>query len=135
MVNRNEIETILNSSKLQQIEGIITDKLSCSLYKHNISLLTGFIKEEVDVSMLSLYDIEYFMNNHSKEVIDFSLKFLGKSNIQSLSTGIAITYSIYLIYLRDKDEKALLEYLKKRRIPKPQKLLEQLFTIKKEMGW
>lgn len=96
--------------------------------------MAGFLKEEIDASMLSLADIEYFMNNHSKEVIDLGLEFLGKSKIQNLSTGIAISYSIYLIYLNDKEEKELLKYLKKRRIPKPKKLLEQLLTIKKEMG-
>lgn len=135
MININKIENILNSTNLQQIEDSIANKLGCGLYKDNISLLAGFLKEEIEASMLSLYDIEYFMTNHSKEVIDFGLKFLGKSKLQNLSTGIAITYSIYLIYLNDKDERELLEYLKKRRIPKPQKLLEQLCTIKKEMGY
>lgn len=134
MVNVNELEELLRSSSLQQIESTIADEMSCDLYKDNISLLTGFIKEEVDTSMLSIKDIESFIDNHPEEVIDFGLKFLEKSKPQSLSTGIAITYSIYLIYLKDKDEKKLLEYLKKRRIPKPQKLLEQLLSIKKGMS-
>lgn len=134
MVNVSELEELLSSSSLQQIESTIADEIGCDLYKDNISLLTGFIKEEVDASMLSVKDIGNFIDNHSGEVIDFGLKFLGKSKPQSLSTGIAITYSIYLIYLKDKDEKKLLEYLKKRRIPKPQKLLEQLLSIKKEMS-
>jgi len=135
MININKIEKILNSPNLQQIEDTIANKLGCGLYKDNISLLAGFLKEEIDASMLSLYDIEYFMINHSQEVIEFGLKFLGKSKLQSLSAGIAITYSIYLIYLKNKDERELMEYLKRRRIPKPQKLLEQLYTIRKEMGY
>ncbi len=134
MVNLNELEKLLSSSSLQQIEGSIADKMSCELYKDNITLLTGFIKEEVDSSRLSIQDIDYFINNNSREIIDFGIKFLGKSRIQSLSAGIAITYSIYLIYLKNKDEKELLEYLKRRRIPQPQKFLEQLWTIKEEMN-
>lgn len=134
MVNVRDLEELLSSSSLQQIESTIAAEMSCDLYKDNISLLTGFIKEEVDASMLSVKDIESFLDNNPEEIIDFGLKFLGKSKPQSLSTGIAITYSVYLIYLRDKDEKELLEYLKKRRIPKPQKVLEQLLSIKKEMN-
>lgn len=134
MANISELEGFLSGSSLQLIESSIADKISCDLYKDNISLLTGFIKEEVDASMLSIKVIDSFLDNNPEEVINFGLKFLGKTKPQSLSTGIAITYSIYLIYLKEKDEKELLEYLKKRRIPKPQKLLEQLLSIKKEMN-
>lgn len=134
MVNVNEVIALLSNSNLQQIECDIADKMSCEIYKDNIHLLAGFIKDEVDSSMLSIRDIESFIDNNSKEIIDFALRFLGKSKIQSLSIGIAITYSVYLIYLKDKGAKEILEYLKRRRIPKPQKLLEQLWNIKKEMG-
>lgn len=134
MANIREIEELLNSPSLQKIENTIADKMNCDLYKDNISLLSGFIKEEVDVSLLSIEDIESFIDNHIGKVIDFGLKFLVNSKPQSLSTGIAITYSIYLIYLKGKGEKELLEFLKKRRIPKPQKLLQQLLDIKKEIS-
>ena len=134
MVNVNDLETLLGHSTLQQIESVIADKMDCELYKDNVSLLTGFIKEEVEASLLSLHDIEIFIENHSEKIIDFGQMFLGTSKPQSLSTGIAITYSVYMIYLQGKDEKELLEYLKKRRIPKPKKLLEQLLSIKKEMN-
>lgn len=134
MVSLSELEGLLNSSNLQQIESTIANKMNCNLYKDKISLLTGFIKEEVDVSMLSIKDIKNFIDNHSDEVIDFGLKFLRNSKPQILSTGMAITYTIYLIYLKGKDEKKMLEYLRKRRIPKPQKLLEQILSIKMEMS-
>jgi hypothetical protein len=134
MVNISELEDLLSSSSLQQIESSIADKISCDLYKDNISLLTGFIKEEVEASKLSVKVIERFLDSNSEEVINFGLKFLEKTKPQSLSTGIAITYSVYLIYLKDREEKELLEYLQKRRIPKSQKLLEQLLSIKKGMN-
>jgi hypothetical protein len=133
MANISELEGLLSSTSLLEIESSIANKIGCDLYKDNIPLLTGFIKEEVDASKLSIKAIERFLESNSDAVIDFGLKFLAKSNPQSLSIGIAITYSVYLIYLREKGEKKLLEYLQKRRIPKPQKLLEQLLSIKKEM--
>ncbi len=134
MVNVNDLEALLGNSSLQQIEATIADRMDCDLYKDNVSLLTVFIKEEVDASMLSVLNIESFIKSQSEEVIDFGEMFLSKSKPQSLSTGIAITYSVYIIYLKEKDEKELLEYLKRRRIPKPKKLLEQLQSIKKEMN-
>lgn len=134
MVSVNDLESLLATSSLQQVERAIADKMNCDLYKDNVSLLTRFIKEEVDASMLSILDIESLIKNQSEEVIDFGQMFLDKYKPQSLSIGIAITYSVYLIYLKEKDEKELLEYLKKRRIPKSQKLLEQLLAIKKEMN-
>lgn len=134
MVKISEIEILLGSSGLQRIENAIADKLNCDLYKEDFSLLTGFIKEEVDASLLSIQDIGNFIDNYSDEVIDFGVEFLGDIKPQILTIGIAITYSVYMIYLKWKDEKELLEYLKRRRIPKPQKLLDQLLSIKKGMN-
>jgi hypothetical protein len=134
MVNKSEIEVLLVSKSLKQIESAITDRIGCDLYKDNFTLLTGFIKEEVDASMLPLNVIETFIENNPEVIVNFSGKFLENSKPLSLSTGIAITYSVYLIYLKEKDKNDLLEYLKRRRIPKPNMLLEQLLSIKKEMN-
>ena len=134
MVKIGELERLLNSTSLQQIENSIVDKIGCDLYGDDLSILVGFLKEEVDSSMLSIKEIEIFLENNLRLVSNFAIKFLEKFNPQSLSKGIAITYSIYLIYLIEKDQIALIEYLKRRRIPKWQKLLEQLLSIKKEMS-
>lgn len=134
MVNISELEGLLSSSCLHQIENSIANKKNCDIYKDDLSLLTEFKKKEVDASMLSLNEIEKFLENNKEKVINFGLKFLENINPQSLGIGIAISYSIYLIYLKEKSEKELLEYLKRRRIPNPQKLLEQLWNIKKEMS-
>ncbi len=133
MENLNDLKVLLNDVTLNHVEGLIAEKLGCEIYKDNIPLLTGFVEKEVDASMISITDIESFIKTNSDRIVEFAEKFWGKGKPQSLSIGIAITYSIYLIYLIDKDEKRLLEYLKKRRIPAANNLVKQLLSIKKEM--
>jgi hypothetical protein len=123
------IEKILRNTQTVEIENSIAKQVGCDIYKDDLSLMAGFIKEEVENSQLSADKIEGYINKNKEVIITFGVNFLEKSKPESLSTGIAITYSIYLIYLKEKDEKELLEYLKRRRIPKPQKLLEQLLRI------
>ncbi len=124
------IEKILRNTQTVEIENSIANQVGCDIYKDNLPLLAGFIKEEVENSQLSADKIEGYINENKESIITFGVNFLEKSKPESLSTGIAITYSIYLIYLKEKDEKEFLEYLKRRRIPKPKKLLEQLLGIK-----
>ncbi|MEO9803753.1 MAG: hypothetical protein ABJD58_11805 [Cyclobacteriaceae bacterium] len=124
---------LLSDDSLSRIEGEIASNAGCDIYKDNLPLLAGFQKEEIECSMLSMAEIEDFSRNNSEELIEFGKLFLAESNPESLSSGIAISYSIYLIYLKDKGEKQLLDYLKKRRIPKPQKLMKQLQSIGEKM--
>jgi len=133
MVNVNELEELLDNSNLQYIENTIADKLNSNVYKENLPLLIGLMKEEVDTSMLSLNIIKDFIDNHSDDVIDFGLSFLDKSKPESLCIGFAITYAIYIVYLKEKDEKELLQYLKQRGIPKASKLLEKLLYVKEKI--
>nr|WP_319998167.1 hypothetical protein [uncultured Draconibacterium sp.] len=123
------IEKILRNTQTVEIESSIAKQVGCDIYKDDLPLLAGFIKEEVENSQLSADKIEGYINENKESIITFGVNFLEKSKPESLSTGIAITYSIYLIYLKEKGEKELLEYLKRRRIPKPKKLLEQLLGI------
>lgn len=123
------IEKILRKKQTIEIENSIATHVGCEIYKDDLPLLTGFIKEELKNSQLSADKIEDYINKNKECIITFGINFLGKNKPESLSTGIAITYSIYLIYLKEKDDKELLEYLKRRRIPKPKKLLEQLLEI------
>ena len=123
------IEKILRNSQTVEIESSIAEQVGCDIYKENFPLLVGFIKEEIENSQLSADKIEGYINENKESIVTFGVNFLEKSKPESLSIGIAITYSIYLIYLKEKDEKELLEYLKRRRIPKPKKLLEQLLGI------
>lgn len=123
------IEKILRNPQTVEIENSIAKQVGCDIYKDDLLLMARFIKEEIENSQLSADRIEGYINKNKEVIITFGVNFLEKSKPESLSAGIAITYSIYLIYLKEKDEKELLEYLQRRRIPKPQKLLEQLLRI------
>jgi chaperonin cofactor prefoldin len=129
-ISLNEIEKILRNTRTTEIESSIAKQVGCDIYKDDLPFLAGFIKEEIESSQLSIDEIESYIDDNKESIIAFGVKFLEKSKPESLSTGIVITYSIYLIYLKEKDEKEFLEYLKRRRIPKPKKLLEQLLEIK-----
>lgn len=133
MTSLNDLKILLNSPSLQHIETSIAEQLNCTIYKDKTTLLTDLVKSEVSSSMLQIREIEYFMTQHAEKVVDFAKLLFKKKKPQSLSTGIAITYSIYLIYLKEKNIDQLLQYLERRRIPKADKLLLQLLSIKKEM--
>ncbi len=97
-------------------------------------MLLGFMKTEIDASQLNIDDIELFIRPNDKQIVDFAQLLLEKDKPQFLSVGISITYAIYMIYLKDKSSTELLEYLKRRRIPKPQKLLAELVSIGKRIS-
>jgi len=134
MLNVDDVETLFNSGTLTQIETTICGVLGCSLYKDNRPLLVGFAKKEIEASQLNIADIKKFIEDSPNVIIEFGKQILGNSKPESLTIGIAISYSIYLIYLQHKSENELLEYLKRRRIPQPQKFLDQLLVIKREMN-
>ncbi len=134
MVKTSDIENLLKTPTLQQTENTITNNLGCNLYKDDLSLLAGFLKGEIESSGLSLAAIEKFITDTPEEVITFSQIFWDTSKPQSLSAGIAITYGIYIIYLKEKTRDDLLQYIKKRRIPKAKKFQEQLLAIKEKMN-
>lgn len=134
MVNEGELKTLLANTYLQRIENEITRKMDCALYNDNLPVLIRIMKGEVDESVLPLSDIENFIIHHSQLIIDFGVLFLGKYRPESMVQGFTILYSIYLIYLKRNDEAGLLEFLKRRRIPKPQKFMVELLHIKQELN-
>ena len=133
MVNQTKIKALLETSVLQQLEDSVAGRLKCNIYKEDSANFIKFIKDEIEASNLSLQEIETIIMNYPDKIIHFSDLLWGKSTPKRLAPGISIKYSIYLIFLEKGNKMNLLEYLKKRRIPKPQALLEQLLSIKEEM--
>jgi hypothetical protein len=129
----NSMELLLGDNTLLYIEQEVAKGVKCEIYRENLPLLVGFINEEIISSDLSITEIKDFMDSNKERIIAFGIKLLADSSPKSLSTGVAISYSIYMIYLRER-EKELLEYIKRRRIPQPQKLLTKLQKIKREMN-
>ena len=134
MVNISDLETLLDNTTLQAIDDAIADKMNCEIMRDDLPIVIKFIKEEVDASMLSIIEIESFINEHAAEIIDFGIRLLGNTQPEGLRVGNAITYGIYLIYLDSKEEKELLEYIKRRRIPKAQSVVKEFQGIKQAMN-
>lgn len=131
----NKIETLFHDASLNDIEKVIAETTNCNLYRENLSLLAKFTVDEIDASGLAISQIEDLIKHQPKKIIEFGQSYLKKFNPKTLSTGIAISYSIFIIYLEDKSEKELLEYLQRRRIPSPKNILEKLLAVKKEMNF
>ncbi len=134
MVNISDLETLLDNTTLQAIDNSIADKVNSEIIREDLPIIIKLMKQEVDASMLSIAEIESFINERASQIIDFGVRLLGNDNTEGLSVGIAITYAIYLIYLDSKEEKELLEYNKRRRIPKAQSVVKKFQSIKQAMN-
>lgn len=127
------IQSLLEKKEVSGVESAIVDELKCNLYRENLSLLASFSKEEIDVSGLSLEKIERFIERNPNEIVEFGQLLFEDSKPESLGKGIAISYAIYLIYLKEKRKKDLYEYLKRREVLKSKKMLARLQLIKMNM--
>jgi len=122
----NRIEDLLKSDATIEIENSIAERKKCKIYKDDLPLLLNFLKDEVEQSELSIEELTHFIDNNKDDIVEFAICFLNGNSPATLSTGVAISYSIYLIYLRNKDAKQLELYIKKRRIPNSGKFLVHL---------
>lgn len=129
-LSKKEVTNLLKSDSVINIENAIAEQKECEIYKDDLPLLLNFINDEITQSELSIAELKSFINNNSDKVIAFAINFLADQSPKSLSTGIAITYSIYLIYLEYKGNQLLEAYIKRRRIPNAKKFLLQLKKAK-----
>ncbi|MFP4544916.1 MAG: hypothetical protein ACLFQU_11840 [Candidatus Kapaibacterium sp.] len=130
-ISIRKIKRILVNSQTVEIENTIANEVGCDIYKDDVSILLELIVKEIKCSGLSIKKIENYIYENKEIIISFGIKLIGNRSPEFLSTGIAITYSIYLIYLEEKSEKQLLEYIRKRRIPNAESFLKQLLSIKR----
>lgn len=133
MIEKIELVKILASHNLNWIEKTIAEKIPCRLYKDNSDILIRFMQEEIDLSYISLSEIVNYIDKNSSTIVEFGVRFLRLYNPEMISIGIAITYSIYLIYLEEKGYSELLEFLKRRRIPQPENLATQITSVKNSL--
>lgn len=125
-----EITNLLKSDSVIDIENAIAKQMGCNIYKDDLPLLLNFINDEIIQSELSIEELKIFINNNGGKVIAFAVSFLANQSPKSLSTGIALTYSIYLIYLEYKSDELVEAYIKRRRIPNAKRFLLQLKKAK-----
>lgn len=132
-VGTDQVLAFFNNPRVVEIENAIAEYKKCKIYKENTLLLATFQKKEIEESQLNIGQIEGFIENNSKLIVEFSKLFLEKHPVESLSCGVAISYAIYMIYLTGKTEKLLEEYIKRRRIPNRKNVLKHLMSIKAKM--
>jgi hypothetical protein len=126
----DEIISLLKTDIVVGIENKIAEQKKCTIYKEDLPLLVGFMVDEVDQSELSVEELSRFIKSNSVEITAFAISFLDGQLPKSLSTGIAITYAIYLLYLKHKGDEMLELYIKRRRIPNAKMFLLQLKKAK-----
>ena len=128
-IELDEIKNLLNSNSLNRAETRISEKIGASIYKDELPILMQLIKKEIDSSEISIDIISKFINENEDKIVEFGLLLLKKGSTQMLSIGISITYSIYLIYLKRKEDAFLEGYLVRRGIPDSVKFMKQLKNI------
>lgn len=133
-IKTEEIEQILNNPKLITIEVEICKQIGSEVYRDDLPLLARIYKEEIEDSQIHFGEIERCINEDADNIIRFAVLFLTNENDETemLSSGIAISYAIYLIYLKER-ESDLLDYLYRRRIPQHKKLRDTLLSVKEAM--
>ena len=129
-ISLERIETILRSEPVNYVESALAKQLRCVIYKENINLLASFLKKEIEASQISIDKIEKYIEENKNKIVFFGVNLLKNNTPEKLSTGVAITYAIYLIYLKTKKNREFLDYLKRKRIPKAEKFLNQIKNIK-----
>ena len=131
---KNKVIEILQNNFVIEIEAQIAKEKKCSIYKEDLPLIVNFLVDEINQSELPIDEIAMFINKNSNRIIEFAKQFLDGQSPKSLSHGIAITYAIYLIYLKKNNDQLLESYIKRRRIPNPKKFLLDLKKVKKEIS-
>jgi hypothetical protein len=125
-ISVKDVEQVLSKMDVIEIENEIAKNANCKVIRENASVLMSLTLKNIETSGLELKDIENLLINHRDEVIRFADLFLQEEKLNALGLGISFTYAIYLIYLRNKSEEDLLNYLRRRKIPQAKKVCEQL---------
>ena len=129
-----QIEEVLKNRSLTDVEDRIAEKAGCFIYRDDLPTFIGLIKKEVEFSDLPISVVSEFINNNQDAIVQFGGLLLEDKSPQMLSIGISISYAIYMIYLKEKNDKLLGAYIIKRRIPDPAKFLAELINIGEKVG-
>ncbi len=113
-VLKSKIIALLKSNDVISIENRIAEQKKCAIYKEDLPLLVGFMIDELHQSELSIEELCSFIKSNKDSIIAFAISFLDGQSPKSLSAGIAITYSIYLIYLEHKGDESLEAYINRK---------------------
>ena len=155
LVTDNEIENILYSKELLEIETSIASQCKTYVNKEFVEFTIGILRREISNSGLTLDYIRQLLSLRKGSIIRFGIQLLNnlkgkpieeeypkgervpKTNkpeiisSQGVGIGFGIKYAIYLDYLENRP-KDLINYLTKERIPKANKfskILGKLYSV------
>ena len=155
LVTDHEIEDILYSKELFEIEASIASHCKTYVNKKFVEFTIGILRREISNSGLTLDYIRQMLSLRKGSIIKFGVQILNnlkgkpieeeypkgervpKSNkleiisSQGVGIGFGIKYAIYLDYLENRP-KELINYLTKERIPKANKfskILDKLYNV------
>ncbi len=148
----SEIKEVLKSDELSQIEESITEVCKTYVNKEFIDFTIGVVRREITNSNLSLEYLKKQIAEKKESLIKFGIRFMLASknapieeeypegegvprnerpkviSSQGFGIGFGIKYAIYLDFLEN-NPKELINYIKKERIPKAQKLNDLLIKL------
>ncbi len=125
-IDKNEFEAFLSSNEIMIIEDNIAKNANCKIFREKKELLVSLTIKSIEDSNITINEIKDLLLNKKTEIINLAKFFLLEENINSLSFGVSITYTIYLFYLDNKSNNELENYIKRRRIPNVNEVLNQL---------
>jgi hypothetical protein len=129
-----ELIDLVNKPAIENIENSIAKKMNFTIYKDNFDKIIHSLKKEIGNSGLKLEKIAEFIATQPQKIEEFSILFLKNENPEMLSIGFSLNYAIYIIYLIEKSEEDLYDFIVLRRIPQAKKVVKQLMDIKKKMN-
>jgi hypothetical protein len=134
MISEN-VKLLFSDFDLLSIERTIASNIGCNLYRDSLPVLSEIIAKEIELSGFSISEIEAYISRYSYVIIEFAaILFENKKyRPQTLSTGIAISYTIYLLLLKNKEPEYILSYLNLRRIKNSRSFLELLLKLSFEL--
>lgn len=154
LVTDNEIEDILYSKELLEIETSIASHCKTYVNREFVEFTIGILRREISNSGLTLDYIRQFLSLRKGSIIIFGIQVLNslkgkpiedehpkEENVpktnnpeiissQGVGIGFGIKYAIYLDYLENRP-KELINYLTKERIPRADKfckILDKLYN-------
>jgi hypothetical protein len=125
------IEALLKNQILIEIENEISAYFGCKILRSNRELIISTIEHDILVSNLTIDNLDVFINENKKTIIDFGILLLKNDTPnEGIYFGFSILYATYLIFLVANNKNSLLAFLKSLRIPKAKLFLKHLYEIK-----
>jgi len=152
-MTRNEVQLLLESSKLEHIENEIASQVNSYVNRDYLSFMVNGAVKQLKHACLNTKDIMAILSEQAELLIQFGVAFLHDEEATSdeeeypqgeeldeddksetvsehgIGIGFGITYAIYLNYLQKNTKQEFVKYLKAERIPYAAKFASELKRV------